>query len=115
MKNQFTKDFVNQMFSSMFNPLISKPARITNTSATLIDNIFVNVYHKCGILYTDLWDHLPVFQIASSLKKEMIHIVILNIDKWIKKTVDQLRQDLENEEWNDIYDKTDPQEAYNYL
>ena len=71
-ENQYTKDFINQMFSSTFYPLISKPTRITNISATLIDNIFVNDLdecHKCGILYTDLSDHLPVFQITFSLKK----------------------------------------------
>lgn len=32
-----------------------------------------------------------------------------------KKTVDRLRQDLEIEDWNDIYDSTDPQEANNYF
>ena len=72
------------MFSSTFYPLISKPTRITNISATLIDNIFVNYVdecHKCGILFTDLSDHQPVFQITSSLKKKkMIHIVILDVD-----------------------------------
>ena len=71
-ENQYIKDFINQMFSSTFYPLISKPTRITNSSATLIDNIFVNNLdecHKCGILFTDLSDHLPVFQITSSIKK----------------------------------------------
>lgn len=32
-----------------------------------------------------------------------------------KKTIHQLRQDLEIEDWSEIYDKTDPQEAYNYF
>ena len=31
-----------------------------------------------------------------------------------KKTVDRLRQDLESEDWNDVYDKTNPKETYNY-
>ena len=117
-ENQYTKPFINQMFSSTFYPLISKPTRITNFSATLIDNIFVNNLdecHKCGILFTDLSDHLPVFQITSSLKKgndthcDIRHRLINN------KTVDRLRQDLEIEDWNDIYIITDPQEAYNYF
>ena len=115
-ENQYIKDFINQMFSSTFYPLISKPTRITNSSATLIDNIFVNNLdecHKCGILFTDLSDHLPVFQITSSIKKvndthcEIKHRVMN------KKTIHRLRQDLEIEDWSDIYDKTDPQEAYN--
>ena len=32
-----------------------------------------------------------------------------------KNTVDRLCKDLKNEDWNDVYDKTDPQEAYNYF
>ena len=63
--------------------------------------------------FTDLSDHLPVFQITSSIKKvndthcEIKHRVMS------KKTIPRLRQDLEIEDWSDVYDKTDPQEAYN--
>ena len=106
------------MFSSTFYPLISKPTRITNISATLIDNIFVNYLdecHKCGILFTDLLDHLPVFQITSSSKKGNDTHCDIRHRLMNKKTVDRLRQDLESEDWNDIHDKTDPQEIYNYF
>ena len=106
------------MFSSTFYPLITKPTRITNISATLIDNTFVNNLdegHKCGILYTDLSDHLSVFQITSSLKKGNDSHCDIRHRLMNKKTVDRLCQDLEIEDWNDIYDKTDPQEAYNYF
>ena len=117
-ENQYTKDFINQMFSSTFYPLISKPTRITNISATLIDNIFVNDLeecHRCGILYTDLSDHLPVFQITFSLKKGNDTHCDIKYRLMNKNTVDRLCKDLKNEDWNDIYDKTDPQEAYNYF
>ena len=117
-ENQYTKDFINQMFSSTFYPLISKPTRITNISATLIDNIFVNDLeecHRCGILYTDLSDHLPVFQITFSLKKGNDTHCDIKYRLMNKNTVDRLCEDLKNEDWNDIYDKTDPQEAYNYF
>ena len=46
--------------------LINKPTRITNRSATLIDNIFTNAFeisHNSGILLNDLSDHLPIFTI----------------------------------------------------
>ena len=36
-ENRHIKDFTNIMFSSAFYPLISRPTRISNTSATLID------------------------------------------------------------------------------
>ena len=56
------------MYSNGFYPLISKPTRITSHSATLIDNIFSNDLdnHKfSGILWSDISDHLPIFQITN--------------------------------------------------
>ena len=57
--NPNTIDFLNQMFSSAFYPLISRPTRIPDSRATLIDNIFVNNIeenYESGILFTDLSD-----------------------------------------------------------
>ena len=61
-----TRDYVDTMFSNTCLPLITKPTRITPTSATLIDNIYSNnlpgeYTHMQGIIYTDISDHLPVF------------------------------------------------------
>ena len=42
-ENDFpTGDFINSMFSYHFQPLILQPNRVTDTSRTLIDNIFSN-------------------------------------------------------------------------
>ena len=62
-----TEDFLNQLYSSYFYPTISKPTRITDKSATLIDNIQFNSLNyetKTGILFTEISDHFPVFQIV---------------------------------------------------
>ena len=40
--HQPTNEFINVMTSNSLYPLISKPTRITSSSATLIDNIFTN-------------------------------------------------------------------------
>src|SRR6218665_1213681 len=40
-----SQDFINIMNSESFLPTINYPTRITNHSATIIDNIFVNCYH----------------------------------------------------------------------
>ena len=45
-------------------PTITKPTRITHTSATLIDNIYVRnttPFVHSGILFSDISDHLPIF------------------------------------------------------
>ena len=51
-------------------PLIDRPTRITLHSATLLDNIFTNVFDnkiKSGIFVSDITDHYPIFQITSLL------------------------------------------------
>ena len=40
--HQPTNEFINLMTSNSLYPLISKPTRITSSTATLIDNIFTN-------------------------------------------------------------------------
>ena len=51
-----------------YTHLFDKPTRITQQSATLIDNIiFSNDMNNdiiCGLLKNDISDHLPVFSIS---------------------------------------------------
>ena len=37
-------EFLDIIYSSCFKPLIGKPTRITTNTATLIDNLFTNVF-----------------------------------------------------------------------
>ena len=57
--------FTEQLFTSSHIALITKPTRITQHTATLIDNIFTNNIEKLessanGIIFSDLSDHLPI-------------------------------------------------------
>lgn len=115
-ENPHVHDFLNQMFSSSFYPLITRPTRITNSSATLIDNIFVNNLEESytsGILFTDLSDHLPVFQITSNIQKERKSNITTKYRQINDKNISHLCQNLEQEKWLDIFNNDDPQEAYN--
>ena len=63
-----TGQFVDIMFSNSILPVITRPTRVTATSA--IDHIFTNdVDNLChyvqGILVTDISDHYPVFHIIA--------------------------------------------------
>ena len=64
------------MFSNSFGPTITKPTRITPTTASLLDNIFINTdkYSQPLIFTVDISDHLPVSLIMadsiSFLKKD---------------------------------------------
>ena len=62
--HQNSVEFTNVMYANNFYPLITKPTRVSPTSATLIDNILTNAayfHSSCGVLVTDLTDHFPVF------------------------------------------------------
>lgn len=58
-----TRTFLNMMHAHFYSPTIDKPTRVTETSATLIDNFFVNnlkIDRSTGILYSDISDHYPI-------------------------------------------------------
>ena len=52
-------NFTNMFHSYNYFPLINTPTRVTETSSTLIDNIFSNhlTDHTNGVICSDLSDH----------------------------------------------------------
>ena len=65
---QCIDDFIKLMYNNSIRPLIDKPTRICKKSVTLIDNILTNVVTKdthSGIFYSDITDHIPIFQITN--------------------------------------------------
>lgn len=56
-----TADFLNILYANSLFPLITKPTRVTPSSATLIDNIFTNSLNNVlmsGLFYSDISDRL---------------------------------------------------------
>ena len=59
----------------MFFPLITRPTRITEHKASLIDNIFTNdplSQSVSGLFISDISDHLPIFSLISRKLREDI-------------------------------------------
>ena len=78
-----TEEFLNNLESYFFNPHILQPTRITNHSATLIDNIFFNsiTHHTIsGNIVHDLSDHLPNFLIINKFSTLPKHFKITRRD-----------------------------------
>ena len=70
----FAGKFFEQLITSSFMPLILKPTRITQHTATLIDNIFTNDIEALesssnGIIFSDISDHLPIVRNYKSQKE----------------------------------------------
>ena len=59
-----SKTYLDLLLGLGMKNLISKPTRITNTTATILDHIITNLPYDSltsGILISDITDHLPVF------------------------------------------------------
>ena len=113
--NHQTADFIHNMFTHTFCPTISKPTRITNYSATLIDNIITNIHEypiKSGILYNDISDHFPVFNIykldwQNTKKYKSIFKRNTNL-----KNMTKLNTELKNANWARVYNELNPNTSY---
>ena len=62
-------EFMDAMFSNGLINTIDKPTRITEYSASLIDNIFISnsLLYNSGIFAVDLTDHFPVFTVIKNI------------------------------------------------
>lgn len=99
-----TEDFINTLGSFSFQPHILKPTRITNHSATLIDNIYFNsLEHQAvsGSILSDISDHLPIFLIINRLKVTMNKLPIYKRD-YSKFDKEALISDLDAINWHEV-------------
>ena len=82
-----TKYFVHRLYTNAFHPTISKPTRVTEHSATLLDNIITNITGYCmksGVLHNDISDNFPVFNVLqiifySKTTKKYEYILSLSV------------------------------------
>ena len=72
-----TGEYVENMFTRGFIPLITKPTRITDHSATLIDHIYTNktdTNMTSGIITTDISDHFGMLTCFGRARNNNTHI-----------------------------------------
>ena len=70
--HKHTRQFIEEMTEKNLLPTITRPKRITNSSATLIDNIFVSDklhrFYESAILLDDMSCHLPTLTLLKQTK-----------------------------------------------
>ena len=84
--SEHSNRFYEQLFTSSFFPLINRPTRITHHTATLIDNIFTNDLEQIessvnGLIFSDISDHLPIFQIISRYFMLLLYLLTKTVTK----------------------------------
>ncbi|ELT99260.1 hypothetical protein CAPTEDRAFT_212442 [Capitella teleta] len=113
--HQQTQQFIEDMYSNAFFPLITKPTRVDANTATLIDNIFCNEIHfkhpMVRILYTDISDHFPVFSVLDCNVTPVKDTTPL-VRNITNEKINQFTLSLEEIDWASVYAHETCQEAY---
>ena len=95
---------------------LSATTRVTDHSATLLDNIITNITGYCiksGVLYNDISDHFPVFnliQINSKITKKKYAYIFKRMNT--ANNIEELNSELKNANWDDVFADENPDSAY---
>ena len=100
--------------------VITRPTRVTDHSATLIDHIYTNQIHNmhsCGIITFDISDHLGIY-ITSALHD---HVgTNTNTDeeqnlshKFCTENLEKFQDLLKNQTWEEVLAESNTQDKYN--
>ena len=111
-KNRGAYEFLEQLYNHKLTPQITLSTRITEKTATLIDNIFVNGQaqkYNSGNIATSISDHLPQFNITEFGKGDN------PVNKTPKTTyrdyksidLDSFKIDLQGNDWNFVTHNND--------
>ena len=104
------------MLSNSFQPLITRPTRVTANSATQIDNIFTN-HFDCslqsseGIFVTDITDHYPVFHINHQIFASETEIY-MERRLYNQRNKQAFLPVLQETDWSDIYNISGTQSCF---
>ena len=120
-----TTDYISSTMSHGFVPYVTRPTRITEFTATLIDHMFVKLPRsmitapiKAGILFNDITDHLPIFLLMSTQQKTQSSKrpkARIFSQKNIQKFVDELSTVNWNQVLNHYNGNQDCSEFYKYF
>ena len=114
-----SSEFVDIIFSHSLIPLITKPTRITSSSATLIDNIFATIPDSDsqsfqGILCSDISDHYSVFFIDYTTKLSISEPVYTSRN-FSQANIDQFNTKLQEYDWVPGLLSDDPQISFSHF
>ena len=118
--NAICEDYTKLMLCHNFIPTITLPTRISHSSTTLIDNIFVRLLNKLldnklfsGNFFTDLSDHLPSFCIIEGFRNTKLDRPFIRF--YSQHNFDNFIQSLESLDMSSIYNNSDVNIAYSNL
>ena len=117
--HQQTEEFLDLMVNSEMWPTITRPTRITQTSATLIDNIFINSrlhrHFDSMLILDDISDHLPSLVLLKQTKIKNKEPIEFKSRKLTEANFATIRRSLNQVDWNGILNSNDCNVNFNIL
>ena len=112
-------DYLDLIYSNGFIPLINRPTRVTEKSATLIDHIITNNFVDKslyqGVLLTEITDHYPVFSITHDNSKcfqENDYLVFRNMKQ---ENYCKFQTCITELDWSEVINNESCEHAFNLL
>jgi endonuclease/exonuclease/phosphatase (EEP) superfamily protein YafD len=113
--SQLAQDYVDLLFSYGLLQVITKPTRLSNTSATLIDHVITapkSNFCNTAILTSKLSDHFPIIYILDSPKIRLCEKFVTFRD-FSQANILRFKETLHSFSWNTVINSNDVQDAYN--
>ena len=105
-KHNATQDFLDTILKNGLIPTITRPTRVTKSTATLIDNVLLSqklaTNYNSGVVCHDISDHFPCLVIVKQVncsKKEPLTITSRQLNE---KNISLINHELENTDWHTI-------------
>ena len=101
-----TADLFDLHVSHGLIPTITRPTRITHSTATLIDNIYIKLHNEdllhSGILTIKLSDHMPVFAFYGKQLRKKPKPVKIKTREFNEANISRIKEKLERYDWTDL-------------
>src|SRR6218665_3180870 len=114
-----TQTFMNILTAEFMAPVINCPTKITEFTATLIDNIFTNIVQDVidpFVIVSDLSDHFPVISWFGNFSPTISNPHLPVSRRINKVTLQNFKEVLANTNWSSVrynLEQEKPNEAYN--
>ncbi len=113
-----TAELMDLFLNAGFLPTITKPTRITHSTATLIDNIYIKTSKEIklasGIILNNISDHLPVFLFSEKYKSMKTEPLIFEHRTFNNNTYQQICEALSKTDWSSL-NSSDAEACYNRI
>ena len=114
-----TNKFLEKTLKQNMLPVITRPTRITKSTATLIDNIMLSkalqIEFESKIIINDMSDHLPCFVCIDGLQFKRRKSQAILGRKLSDKNVGKISQDLKEIDWHEKLEKMNVNESMEHL